>query len=250
MNPTTATPFQPSQQQHEQPSTSNQQDSQHLDDTHAKKRTRVTPTQLSILEDTFSVSATPDSKMRKHLAQKLQMPERSIQIWFQNRRAKVKMLQRRSLIREEQEMARAKIYAEAAAAAAAAATGSLLTPSSSSSSLSPSSFWYGAPPPPPPPSTLMSGYHLPTSKLPIQRSWSSDPTSPHSFPPPPPPIDQLYQHHLYLPQQPSALSSLYAPSFASVLNDESKDSLFPSHISPSPTPNPSGELGKGRTSKH
>ncbi|KAI7848584.1 homeobox domain-containing protein [Circinella umbellata] len=80
-----------------------------------KKRTRVTPSQLTILEETFAISATPDSKMRKQLAQKLQMPERSIQIWFQNRRAKVKMLQKRAIMREEQEAAKARLYAEAAA---------------------------------------------------------------------------------------------------------------------------------------
>ncbi|KAI8991956.1 homeobox domain-containing protein, partial [Mycotypha africana] len=72
-----------------------------------KKRTRVTPSQLTVLEETFNITATPDSKMRKHLAAKLQMPERSIQIWFQNRRAKVKMLQKRFLLRQEQEAARA-----------------------------------------------------------------------------------------------------------------------------------------------
>ncbi|KAG1591659.1 hypothetical protein G6F48_003155 [Rhizopus delemar] len=73
------------------------------DDT--KKRTRVTPGQLAILEETFSMTATPDSKLRKQLAERLKMPERSIQIWFQNRRAKVKMLQKRVLLRQEQEEA-------------------------------------------------------------------------------------------------------------------------------------------------
>ncbi|KAI9245257.1 homeobox domain-containing protein [Sporodiniella umbellata] len=65
-----------------------------------KKRTRVTPAQLTILEETFSMTATPDSKVRKQLAEKLKMPERSIQIWFQNRRAKVKLLQKR--VQQEQ----------------------------------------------------------------------------------------------------------------------------------------------------
>ncbi|CAO3702234.1 unnamed protein product [Rhizopus stolonifer] len=67
-----------------------------------KKRTRVTPGQLSILEETFSMTATPDNRLRKQLAERLKMPERSIQIWFQNRRAKVKMLQKRVLLRQEE----------------------------------------------------------------------------------------------------------------------------------------------------
>lgn len=83
------------------------------DNDESKKRTRVTPAQLTVLEETFSRSATPDSKMRKQLAYKLEMPERSIQIWFQNRRAKVKMLQKRAILRQEQEAARARICAEA-----------------------------------------------------------------------------------------------------------------------------------------
>jgi hypothetical protein len=116
---------------------------QSVDD--SKKRTRVTPSQLTILEETFTVTATPDSKMRKQLASKLDMPERSIQIWFQNRRAKVKMLQRRAHLRQEQEVARARLCAEAT---------------------SNHPYWYPR-------------YN---AKLPIHRAWSSDIISP---PPPP-----------------------------------------------------------------
>ncbi|KAF7721422.1 hypothetical protein EC973_004709 [Apophysomyces ossiformis] len=84
------------------------------DQSSTKKRTRVTPSQLSILEETFAATATPDSKMRKQLAQKLQMPERSIQIWFQNRRAKVKaswlLLQKRAQMQMDQASARTQLY--------------------------------------------------------------------------------------------------------------------------------------------
>ena len=132
-----------------------------------KKRTRVTPSQLTILEETFAISATPDSKMRKQLAHKLQMPERSIQIWFQNRRAKVKMLQKRALMREEQEAAKARLYAEAAAYVHQQQP-----------------YWYPR--------------RSQAAKVPIQRAWGSDvvsapppppPTFPAAFaaPPPPPP---------------------------------------------------------------
>ncbi|CAO3589303.1 unnamed protein product [Absidia cylindrospora] len=221
MNPST-------QSQQPQP----QQLDHHDDDPHSKKRTRVTPTQLSILEDTFSVSPTPDNKMRKHLAQKLQMPEQSIQIWFQNRRAKVKMLQRRTLLREEQEMTRAKLYAEAAAAAAASrhyshsssiGSGAMLTPASSSSS----SFWYGTSPITPYP-------HYPsTTKLPIQRSWSLDPTIP---PPPPPLLQQQHQHYYHQSQHPPYIYA--GPTLAG----ETKELYYHGNISPSPTPNPMGDL--------
>jgi hypothetical protein len=270
----------PSQQQQQQQQLQEQEQEHNLhhDDPHSKKRTRVTPTQLAILEDTFSVSATPDSKMRKHLAQKLQMPERSIQIWFQNRRAKVKMLQRRALLREEQDMARAKLYAEAAAAAANGATGgtpshtgstnaNISTPSPSTTN-SPSSYWYG-------PSSILSYPHHQTTKIPIQRSWSSDPApSPlgrhpyqqqqhhhhhHQQ------LQHLPQHHstqnfyphqqnLHQPHQPSNLSSssMYgntatsnpSSSFDGALIGEAKESFYHGDISPSPTPHPMGDLGK------
>jgi hypothetical protein len=124
----------------------------------SKKRTRVTPSQLAILEETFNVSATPDSKMRKQLAQKLEMPERSIQIWFQNRRAKVKMLQRRALLRQEQEAARARLCAEA------------------TTQRSNYGYWY-----------------VP-AKLPIHRAWSSDMIHSPAIPPPPPPPPTIFQY--------------------------------------------------------
>ncbi|KAI8337701.1 homeobox domain-containing protein [Chlamydoabsidia padenii] len=223
-----------SQQQQQQQQKSQQQESQQQDNAHIKKRTRVTPTQLSILEDTFSVSATPDSKLRKHLAQKLQMPERSIQIWFQNRRAKVKLIQRRSLIREEQEMVRAKIYAEAAAAAAAAAaSGTLLTPASASSLSSSSHYWHGPPPPPPPPpSALIHGYQYPITRFPIQQSWITDLTPPPPPPPPPLPLAQFYQF-----DHSSTLSSSYA--ITGTPTEDPTESFYHSNLSPSPTPNPS-----------
>jgi hypothetical protein len=182
------------------------------DDAQSKKRTRVTPTQLVVLEDTFAVSATPDSKMRKHLALKLQMPERSIQIWFQNRRAKVKMLQRRAILREEQDAARAKLYSESAAALHHQQP-----------------YWYGAAPPPPPPPHSLPPYlphhhhphHHHQIKVPIQRSWSSDPIAP---PPPPPPFP------------PSSLSMYTTNSLSDTISLDEKDPFYPGNISLSPTP--------------
>ncbi|KAI8059709.1 homeobox domain-containing protein [Thamnidium elegans] len=176
----------------------------------SKKRTRVTPSQLTILEETFSVSATPDSKMRKQLAFKLQMPERSIQIWFQNRRAKVKMLQRRVLLRQEQEAARARLCAEATSHQG--------------------TYWYTQ-------QQLLQqqqqtqqqqlqqqfnmNRHLHSAKLPIHRAWSTDMIIP---PPPPPPM--FHYHH----QQSDP------PSISITGPNELEEDIYSLTISPSPTP--------------
>ncbi|CAO3623556.1 unnamed protein product [Cunninghamella echinulata] len=180
------------------------------DNAQSKKRTRVTPTQLIVLEDTFAVSATPDSKMRKHLALKLQMPEQSIQIWFQNRRAKVKMLQRRAVLREEQDAVRAKLYSDSAAAL-------------HHHHHHQQPYWFG-PPPPPPSSTsaYLPQHHHHQLKVPIQRSWSSDPSLP---PPPPPP-----------PFPPSSLSMYTSNSLSDTISLDEKDPFYPGNISLSPTP--------------
>ncbi|KAG2177151.1 hypothetical protein INT43_007808 [Umbelopsis isabellina] len=68
-----------------------------------RKRTRTTLTQLRVLEETFSDIPSPDSKLRKQLSDELGMSERSIQIWFQNRRAKVKLLKKRAKMKEQQQ---------------------------------------------------------------------------------------------------------------------------------------------------
>ncbi|KAI7863281.1 homeobox domain-containing protein, partial [Spinellus fusiger] len=75
-----------------------------------RKRTRASAEQLAVLEDTFAVNVSPNSKLRKQLADQLQMSERSIQIWFQNRRAKVKHMQKRAQIQMQQASIRAQLY--------------------------------------------------------------------------------------------------------------------------------------------
>ena len=67
-----------------------------------KKRTRATPEQLAVLEETFITNTSPNSKLREQLSRRLGMSERSIQIWFQNRRAKVKMMHKRSCQMQEE----------------------------------------------------------------------------------------------------------------------------------------------------
>lgn len=78
--------------------------------TTTRKRTRATAEQLAVLEETFAVNVSPNSKLRKQLAERLQMSERSIQIWFQNRRAKVKHMQKRAQMQMQQASIRAQLY--------------------------------------------------------------------------------------------------------------------------------------------
>ncbi|KAM3582509.1 hypothetical protein VKS41_005154 [Umbelopsis sp. WA50703] len=73
-----------------------------------RKRTRTTLTQLRVLEETFAEIPSPDSKLRKQLSDELGMSERSIQIWFQNRRAKVKLLKKRAKMKEQQQSSHKK----------------------------------------------------------------------------------------------------------------------------------------------
>ncbi|KAI5190329.1 hypothetical protein NECID01_0921 [Nematocida sp. AWRm77] len=55
-----------------------------------KPRKRTSKEQLEVLEKTFETNIKPDATLRKTLATKLGMTPRSVQVWFQNKRAKVK----------------------------------------------------------------------------------------------------------------------------------------------------------------
>ncbi|KAI5185095.1 hypothetical protein NEHOM01_0600 [Nematocida homosporus] len=57
---------------------------------HVKPRKRTSKEQLEVLEKTFATNIKPDAALRKALADKLGMTPRSVQVWFQNKRAKVK----------------------------------------------------------------------------------------------------------------------------------------------------------------
>ena len=50
-----------------------------------QKRQRATQDQLSLLEVEFNKSPTPTQQVREQIAQQINMTERSVQIWFQNR---------------------------------------------------------------------------------------------------------------------------------------------------------------------
>ncbi|KAH3760498.1 mating-type protein A1 [Pelomyxa schiedti] len=61
------------------------------------KRQRTSPEQLDLLEQIFQTNTMPNQQTRMHLAAELGMSTRRIQIWFQNKRAKV----RRTAMRQD-----------------------------------------------------------------------------------------------------------------------------------------------------
>ncbi|KAI8083402.1 uncharacterized protein B0P05DRAFT_489148 [Gilbertella persicaria] len=101
-----------------QPYMSNSEKESHETSSHLpRKRTRATPAQLAVLEKTFSMNSSPNNRVREQLSRELGMSERSIQIWFQNRRAKVKNVAKRSSMLHDETL-RMQYYASTAATAA------------------------------------------------------------------------------------------------------------------------------------
>jgi Homeodomain len=56
-----------------------------------QKRQRATTAQLTILKREFLINPTPNAKAREEIGERIDMTERSVQIWFQNKRAKAKL---------------------------------------------------------------------------------------------------------------------------------------------------------------
>ncbi|KAM5315286.1 homeobox expressed in ES cells 1 isoform 1-T2 [Glossophaga mutica] len=61
-----------------------------------RPRTAFTQNQIEVLENVFRVNCYPGIDIREDLAQKLNLEEDRIQIWFQNRRAKLRRSHRES----------------------------------------------------------------------------------------------------------------------------------------------------------
>eukprot|EP00834_Sanchytrium_tribonematis_P000814 NODE_16_length_49026_cov_1.035992.p9 type:complete len:375 gc:universal NODE_16_length_49026_cov_1.035992:35930-34806(-) len=72
------------------------EDTRSFEESRKKKRNRATPEQVAVLESFFYTTPCPNSKQREELATQIHMPERSVQIWFQNRRAKLRNMQKQS----------------------------------------------------------------------------------------------------------------------------------------------------------
>lgn len=50
-----------------------------------RKRNKCSPEQLASLEAFFAKNRNPTGRVREELSRRLKMPERSVQVWFQNR---------------------------------------------------------------------------------------------------------------------------------------------------------------------
>lgn len=58
-----------------------------------RRRTHLKPSQVAVLQESFVTNSLPDSTIRSRLARELGVSERTVQIWFQNRRAKARKLE-------------------------------------------------------------------------------------------------------------------------------------------------------------
>lgn len=66
-----------------------------------KHRKRTSSDQAKVLEGVFDRNTKPDSSMRQRLAKELDMTPRGVQVWFQNRRAKEKLIGKKALAASE-----------------------------------------------------------------------------------------------------------------------------------------------------
>ncbi|SCV69749.1 BQ2448_1143 [Microbotryum intermedium] len=72
-------------------------DPANYDPLRVKHRRRTSPQQLKVLEHHFGRNPKPDVNVRKALSEQLEMTPREVQVWFQNRRAKIKKLRERAV---------------------------------------------------------------------------------------------------------------------------------------------------------
>ncbi|KAK7026736.1 hypothetical protein VNI00_015509 [Paramarasmius palmivorus] len=63
-----------------------------------RKKYKVTPEQLTHLESCFATEHKPSTSRRKEISEMLGMTERQTQVWFQNRRTKMKVLTKKATV--------------------------------------------------------------------------------------------------------------------------------------------------------
>ncbi|KAG2221826.1 hypothetical protein INT45_003540 [Circinella minor] len=68
-----------------------------------RPRKRYTQEELGILQESFNNNPRPPIDQRRRLAELCNTTEKSIRIWFQNKRAQVRKRQRRVIERRQQE---------------------------------------------------------------------------------------------------------------------------------------------------
>ncbi|KAI8069234.1 homeobox domain-containing protein [Gongronella butleri] len=66
------------------------------------KRKRITPEQYQVLTECFGQTDTPNYELRERLSKQLTMTNREVQVWFQNRRAKMNRLKQQQKREQEQ----------------------------------------------------------------------------------------------------------------------------------------------------
>ncbi|KAI7901645.1 homeobox domain-containing protein [Cokeromyces recurvatus] len=69
------------------------------------KRKRITPEQFCLLTESFKQTDTPNHELREKLAKSLNMTNREVQVWFQNRRAKIN----RDRLQQEENIKKIKV---------------------------------------------------------------------------------------------------------------------------------------------
>jgi hypothetical protein len=142
-----------------------------------KKRQRTSPDQLAILEQIFQTDKMPSQQTRVQLADQLGMSSRRVQIWFQNKRAKVKRGLGKSSDGFQQPPMSPHLDIDRDGCASLSSSSCLSEPSSP---LVPDSSFHGSPSSPPPLSLLSTTPPSPNSPAVVPSSPSLPHTPKHS----------------------------------------------------------------------